>query len=304
MDSITRSPFSESPACSNRTELLEQVDPDARRQAESGVDRAKSMPDVNAGLPTQTSITDRVVTASDVSVPNTRGPISQTRQADFSVLYPKLDQLIKKLEFIPTGYCDGYVGKFAFTCGLYPEYCKIKTATDGGAQRRAAFFQKYFEIEGSDAGIENLQRFSSCNIFPEPLQNKLNTVLENIDVEYLPGTPVKTVNRDFDFELAFKHVANRMGTLKHPLAFKLGFKEDAELDGLFRLVGSKESRSDLMIVLHAFAQQGRRTVDLLQPLLAVQRRDLKEELEKALKEKVADLSAGSAPKKVKYDSGH
>ena len=299
MDSITRSSFPESPARSSRSQLSEQVDPDARQQAESGVDRPKSMPDMNAGLPasSQTSITDRVVTASDASATNPGDSISQTKPADFSVLYPKLDQLIKNLKFVP----NDDIGRFAFACGLYPEYCEIKTTTYW-PQRRAAFFQKYFEIEGSDAGIIKLQLFNSCDIFYRPNQEKLSAVLENIDVEYLPGAPVKTVNSDFDFQLAFKHVANKMGVLDDFFARRLGFKQE-ELEEMISRMGNREARSDTMIVLDNFAQRGGRTVDLLKPLVDARRTDLKEKLAKALDEKVADLSAGSAPKKAKYDSG-
>ena len=168
---------------------------------------------------------------------------------------------------------------------------------------KAAFFQKYFEIEGSDAGIEKFQLFRSCGIFHKPQQDKLDRVLDNVVVESLPGTQVKTVNHDFDFQLAFVHVANKMGTLDEFFAFKLGFKDDAELADLFSQRPGEESRSKPMIVLHTFAQRGGRTGDLLQPLVDVGRKDLKQQLEKALDIKAPDLSAGSASKKVKYDSG-
>ena len=300
MDSITRSSFTESSICSNRPALLEQVNPDSRQQAESGVDRAKSMPDVNAGLPTQTSITDRVVTASDASAPNPGGAISQTKPADFSVLYPKLDQLITDLLFVH----PDHLGRFAFACGLYSEYCQIRRDTKSLANGKAAFFQKYFEIEGSDAGIQKFQLFKSCGIFYKPQQDKLDRVLEkNVEVESLPGTQVMTVNHDFDFQLAFEHVADRMGTVNHRFVFKLGFTDDAELEDLYSQRPGEEPRSKTMIVLHTYAQRGGRTVDLLKPLVDGGRTDLKQKLEKALDEKVADLSAGSAPKKVKYDNG-
>ncbi len=298
MDSITSSSFTESSVCSNRSALLEQVDPDSRQQAESGVDRA--MPDVNAGLPTQTSITDRVVTASDASAPNPGGAISQTKPADFSVLYPKLDQLITDLLFVR----PDNLGRFAFACGLYSEYCQIRRDTKGLAEGKAAFFQKYFEIEGSNAGIQKFQLFKSCGIFYKPQQDKLDRVLKNIEVEDLPGTQVKTVNHDFDFQLVFKHVADRMGIVNPRFVFKLGFTDDAELQDLYSQLPGEEARSRTMIVLHTYAQQGGRTVDLLKPLVDGGRTDLKEKLEQALDEKVADLSAGFAPKKVKYDSGH
>ena len=299
MDSITNSSFPESPVRSDRRELLQQVDPDARQQAGSGVDRTKFMPDMNAGLPPQTSITDRMVLASDASAPNPGGAISQTKPADFSVLYPKLDQLITDLLFVH----HENLGKFAFACGLYSEYCQIRRDTKGLAKGKAAFFQKYFEIEGSDAGIEKFQLFRSCGIFHKPQQDKLDRVLDNVVVESLPGTQVKTVNHDFDFQLAFVHVANKMGTLDEFFAFKLGFKDDAELADLFSQRPGEESRSKPMIVLHTFAQRGGRTGDLLQPLVDVGRKDLKQQLEKALDIKAPDLSAGSASKKVKYDSG-
>ena len=300
MDSITRSSFTESSGCSNRSARLGQVNPDSGQQAESGVDRAKSMPDVNAGLPTQTSITDRVVTASDASAANPGGAISQTKPADFSVLYPRLDQLINDLLFISTDD----LGRFAFACGLYSEYCQIRRDTKGLANGKAAFFRKYFEIEGSDAGIKKFQLFRSCGIFYKPQQDKLDSVLEkNVEVESLPGTQVKTVYPDFDFQLAFEHVANKMGTLNDAFVFKLGFKDDAELADLDSQRPGEESRSKTMIVLQAFAQRGGRTVDLLKPLEYGDRTDLKQKLEKALDEKVVDLSAGYAPQKVKYDSG-
>ena len=299
MDSIPRSSFTESSVCSNCPALLGQVGPDSGQQAESSVDRAKSMPDVNAGLPTQTSITDRAVTASDASAANPGGAISQTKPADFSVLYPRLDQLINDLLFVS----HDNLGKFAFACGLYSEYCQIRRDTNGLANGKAAFFQKYFEIEGSDAGIKKFQLFKSCGIFYKPQQDKLDRVLEKIEVEDLPGTQVKTVNHDFDFQLVFKHVANKMGTLNHSFVFKLGFKDVAELEDLYSHRPGEESRSKTMIVLHTFAQRGGRTGDLLKPLAYGGRTDLKQELEKALDEKGADLSAGFAPKKVKYDSG-
>lgn len=300
MDSITRSSFTESSGCSNHPALLEQVDPDSGQQAESGVGRAKSMPDVNAGLPIQTSITDRVVTASGANAPNPGGASSQTKPADFSVLYPKLDRLLKDLKFV--SHED--LGKFAFACGLYSEYCQIRRDTVGLEKGKAAFFQKYFEIEGSDAGIKRFQLFSSCGILHKPQLDKLNRVLKNNSVvEDLPGTQVKTVYPDFDFQLAFKHVANKMGTLNHSFVFKLGFKDDAELADLDSQRPGEESRSKTMIVLQAFAQRGGRTVDLLKPLEYGDRTDLKQKLEKALDEKVVDLSAGYAPQKVKYDSG-
>ena len=299
MDSITNSSFPELPVCSDRREQLEQVDPDDSQQAGSGVDRTKFMPDMNAGLPPQTSITDRMVLASDASAPNPRGPVLPTKPADFSVLYPKLDQLIKDLRFV---HHDA-VGKFAFACGLYSEYCQIRRDTEGLAEGKAAFFRKYFEIEGSDAGIKKFQLFRSCGIFYKPQQDELDRVLEkNVKVESLLGTQVKTVNHDFDFQLAFEHVANKMGTLDEFFAFKLGFK-DAELADLCSQRPGEESRSKPMIVLHTFAQRGGRTGDLLQPLVDVGRTDLKQKLEKALDIKAPDLSAGSAAKKIKYDSG-
>ena len=174
------------------------------------------------------------------------------------------------------------------------------------AAGKAAFFQKYFEIEGSDAGIQKFQLFKSCGIFYKPQQDELDRVLKNIEVEDLPGTQVKTVNHDFDFQLVFKHVADRMGTVNHRFVRKLGFTDEAETDDLYSHLPSKgkESRSQTMIVLHKFAQKGGRTVDLLEPLVEAQRTDLKQQLVKALAIKAADLSVGSAPKKVKYDSGH
>ena len=184
--------------------------------------------------------------------------------------------------------------------------CTQSIATKDLAAGKAAFFQKYFEIEGSDAGIQKFQLFKSCGIFYKPQQDELDRVLKNIEVEDLPGTQVKTVNHDFDFQLVFKHVADRMGTVNHRFVRKLGFTDEAETDDLYsHLPGKgKESRSQTMIVLHKFAQKGGRTVDLLEPLVEAQRTDLKQQLVKALAIKAADLSVGSAPKKVKYDSGH
>ena len=93
-----------------------------------------------------------------------------------------------------------------------------------------------------------------------------------------------------------------LGVLDDFFARRLGFKQE-ELEEMISRMGNREARSDTMIVLDNFAQRGGRTVDLLKPLVDARRTDLKEKLAKALDEKVADLSAGSAPKKAKYDSG-
>ena len=254
------------------------IDPNPQQQTYSELVQANAMLAIIAHLPFESkkSVFERAIRIYNASVPTPADQILLAKPAGFSELYPKLDQLIKKLEFIS----NSSVGCFAFACGLYSEYCEIKTTAET-AQRKTAFFQKYFEIEGSDAGIAKLQRFKSCEILFLPDQEKLNTVLENIDVECLPATPVESVNPNFDYPLVLKTVVNQIGGFQISFYGRLGFSS-YQIESLRGVVGKSESRSDHLIMLHTFAKQGHGTDELLEPLGLCSRNDLKLSLKKAL----------------------
>lgn len=254
------------------------IDPNPQQQTYSELVQANAMLAIIAHLPFESkkSVFERAIRIYNASAPTPADQILLAKPAGFSELYPKLDQLIKKLEFISTSS----VGCFAFACGLYSEYCEIKTTAET-AQRKTAFFQKYFEIEGSDAGIAKLQRFKSCDILYRPDQEKLSRVLENIDVECLPANPVESVNANFDFPLVLKKVINHFGAFSITFACKLGF-HGGELENLLGVVGKSESQSKNLILFHTFAKQGHGTDELLKPLGEISRNDLKLNLKKAL----------------------
>ena len=261
------------------------IDPNPQHQTNRELVQANAMLAIISHLPFESkkSVFERAIRIYNASAPTPADQILLAKPAGFSELYPRLDQLIKKLEFIP----NSSVGCFAFACGLYSEYCEIKTTAES-AQRKTAFFQKYFEIEGSDAGIAKLQRFKSCDIlFPSDLE-KLNRVLDNVDVECLPATPVESVNPNFDYPLVLAIVVNNMGGFDIRFAGNLGFNGD-QLERLNGVVGKQESRSGYLIMLHTFAQQGHSTGALLDPLESSSRRDLKENLKKALETRRAQV---------------
>ena len=293
MDSVSHTPPARPPAYT-------VDDPNAQHQAQTDASLAELMLKPIAALPPgrKKGILERVIRMLNASAPTQADQILLAKPADFSVLYPKLDKLIKDLNFIP----KENVGCFAFACGLYSQYCEIKTTTDTVEHRKAAFFQKYFEIEGSDAGISKLQRFKSCDILPYPSDlERLDKVLKNIDVECLRATPVESVNPDFDYPLVFKTVVNKMGAFSKIFALRLEFSSD-EIEQLRGVVGKKESQSDYLIVLHAFAQRGKRTDDLLKPLEMESRNDIKVELKRALDNRNAQVPVqctDSTPQKSK-----
>ena len=261
------------------------VDPNPQQQPFNEVRLANDILEMIAHLSSERkkSVLQRVIRIHNACAPTQTDQILLAKPAGFSELYPRLDQLIKKLEFIS----NSSVGYFAFACGLYSEYCEIKTTAES-AQRKTAFFQKYFEIEGSDAGIAKLQRFKSCDIlFPSDLE-KLNRVLDNVDVECLPATPVESVNPNFDYPLVLAIVVNNMGGFDIRFAGNLGFNGD-QLERLNGVVGKQESQSGYLIMLHTFAQQGHSTGALLDPLELSSRRDLKENLKKALETRRAQV---------------
>lgn len=274
------------------------VDPNPQSQALSDVQLASGMLAMIPHLSPKRkkNVLERVIMIHNACAPTPADQILLAKPAGFSELYPKLDQLIKDLQFLP--YQS--IGCFAFACGLYSEYCEIKTTTET-AQRKTAFFQKYFEIEGSDAGITKLQRFKSCDILFPSDQKKLTTVLDNAGVESLPATPVESVNPNFDYPLVLEIVVNQMGAFDIRFAGSLGFSGD-RLERLRGVVGKYEPQSDYLIVLHTFAQQGHRTGALLKSLELSGRVDLKEELKRALDARRAQVPVqctDSASKKSK-----
>ncbi len=254
------------------------VDPNPQQQPFNEVRLANDMLEMIAHLSFKgkKSVLQRAIRILNASAPTQADQILLAKPAGFSELYPKLDQLIKDLDFIS----NSSVGCFAFACGLYSEYCEIQTTAESD-QRKTAFFQKYFEIEGTDPGITKLQRFKSCDILFPSDQKKLDTVLDNIHVEFLPATPVESVNPNFDYPLVLEIVVNQMGAFDLHFAARLGFVSD-RLERLRGVVGKRGSQSDYLIVLHTFAQQGHRTGALLKPLELCGRMDLKEDLKRAL----------------------
>lgn len=270
---------------SPRPPAYSEVDPNPQHQACREVDLANAMLEKigHLSLENKKSVLKRAIAIHNACAPTPADQILLAKPAGFSELYPKLDQLIKKLEFIS----NSSVGCFAFACGLYSQYCEIKTTAET-AQRKTAFFQKYFEIEGSDAGIAKLQRFKSCDILYRPDQEKLSRVLENIDVECLPANPVESVKPNFDYPLVLKTVVNHLGGFDIIFAGRLGFTSH-QIEGLRGVVGRGESRSLHLIVLHTFAKQGHSTDELLEPLGLCSRNDLKLSLKKALDTRSAQL---------------
>ena len=254
-------------------------DPNDQQRAQSDISLAKAMlrmieiqPLVN-----QRRIIERMIILFNASAPNLSDRIVLANSGGFAEQYPRLNELIKKLDFIPRAK----VGYFAFVCGLYSQYCEAKTSSPSVAQARIAFFQKFFQIQGSDEGIKKLHLFKSCDILYPKNKEKLTAILEDVDVECLPRTLEKPINPQFDYQLVFTKVVNKLGD-HNGLFRKLNLSDD-EFDRLCEQAGEKEGRSELLIMLHEVAQQGRPTSDLLQALKKISRTDLSEGLAKALR---------------------
>ena len=254
-------------------------DPNDQQRAQSDLSLAKAMlrmieiqPLVN-----QKRIIERVIILFNASAPSLSDRIVLANSESFGAHHPRLNQLIKKLDFITRDR----VGHFAFVCGLYSQYCEAKTSSGSPAQAKIAFFQNYFQIEGSDAGIAKLDLFKSCDILYPKDQEKLTAILDGVDVECLPDRLAEPVNPQFDYQLVYTNVARKLGH-HNGLYRKLKLSE-VEFRSLREQAGDKEDRSDLLIMLHEAAQRGKTAADLLQPLIDISRKDLSEELAKALR---------------------
>ncbi len=275
-----------------------EYDPNNRLPAQSDVDYANSMLGLIAAKPPfiQKRIIERVIAIHNSHAPSQNEQVLLANAEGFSLQYPKLDRLIEKLDFIP----GEDVGFFAFSCGLYSEYCEAKITTRSTTQLKRDFFQKYFLTKGSDQGVANLYLFQSCDILQGDRLRKFSTALENIDVECLPGSPTAvSINPDFDFPTVFTIVVKQLN-FNSALPLRLNLSDDYEQ--LLERTGHNEpDRFKVMVMLHEFAQRGGRDTDLLVALEQLERRDLSEELEKALRYKIASFRESPPPvKKSKH----
>lgn len=273
-------------------------DPNDQQRAQSDISLAKAMLRmIETQQPVnQKRIIERMISMFNAGAPSLSDRIVLANSESFGAQHPRLNQLIKKLDFIPRAK----VGYFAFVCGLYSQYCEAKTSSGSAAQARIAFFQNFFQIEGSDAGIAKLHLFKSCEILYAKDKEKLTAILDDVDVEYLPDRLAEPVNPQFDYQLVFAKVVKKLGD-HNGLHRKLKLSEE-EFESLCEQAGDKEERSELLIMLHEVAQRGKTTADLLQPLINISRRDLSEGLAKALRAGNVSVQCTEDPHK-KFKSG-
>lgn len=253
-------------------------DPNDQQRAQSDIRLAQTMLRMIEDQPlvNQKSIIKRVITMFNASAPTQSDRIVLADAESFAEQYPRLNKLINDLDFIPRAR----VGYFAFVCGLYSQYCEAKTSTRSVTQARVAFFQNFFQLVGTDAGISKLELFKTCDILCPKDKEKLTAILEGVNVECLPVTLAEPVNPQFDYQLAYTNVVNKLGD--HNGLFRKLKLSDEEFERLCEQAGEKEGRSEILIMLHEVAQRGKTAADLLQPLIDISRRDLSERLAKAL----------------------
>ena len=273
-------------------------DPNDQQRAQSDIRLAQAMLRMIEDQPlvNQKSIIKRMITMYNASAPTQSDRIVLADAEGFAEQYPRLNQLIKNLDFIPRAK----VGHFAFVCGLYSEYCEAKTSTRSVTQARVAFFQNFFQLLGTDEGIAKLELFKSCDILFPKDKEKLTAILEGVDVECLPVTLAEPVNPQFDYQLVYTKVVNKLGD--HKGLFRKLKLSDEKFERLCEQAGEQEGRSELLIMFHEVAQRGKTAADLLQPLIDISRRDLSQGLAKALPGSSASVQCTEDPHK-KFKSG-
>lgn len=273
-------------------------DPNDQQRARSEIRLAQTMLRMIEDQPlvNQKSIIKRVITMFNASAPTQSDRIVLANAESFAEQYPRLNKLINDLNFIPRAR----VGYFAFVCGLYSQYCEAKTSTRSVTQARVAFFQNFFQLEGTDAGIAKLELFKSCDILCPNDKKQLTAVLDGVNVECLPVTLAEPVNPQFDYQLVYAEVVNRLCN-HNDLYLELKLS-DEEFEKLCEEAGEKEGRSELLVMLHEVAQRGKTAADLLQPLINISRRDLSEGLAKALSATNVSVQCTEDPHK-KFKSG-
>lgn len=273
-------------------------DPNDQQRAQGDIRLAQAMLRMIEDQPlvNKKSIIKRMIVMFNASAPTLSDRIVLADAEGFAEQYPRLNQLIKDLDFIPRAR----VGYFAFVCGLYSEYCEAKTSSRSVMQARIAFFQKFFQLEGSDAGIAKLELFKTCDILYPKDKEKLTAILDAVDVEYLPVTSAGPVNPQFDYQLVYTKVVNKLGN--HNSLFHKLELSDEEFERLCEQAGEQEGRSELLIMLHEVAQRGKTAADLLQPLKDISRTDLSQGLAKALDATNVSVQCTEDPHK-KFKSG-
>lgn len=290
--------YSLSASHSPRPPAYSELDPDDRARNQTAQGLARDMYEKMYSLPTmvQKDVMTRLIEIYNANVPDQSDRILLGKSDSFSGQYPRLNQLINKLDFISSDQ----VGFFAFASGLFTEYCEARESSSESNKVKLAFFQKYFQVKGSDSGIAGLELLKTCEILFRPQHEKLDAVLENVEVECLKVNSPRTDRPAFDYQLVCKILLPKMTSdCAEKLSRKLQIWKRVE--NLLDQSVKRGTKLRIMMTFHVAAQEGKCTSDLIEPLKDSLRKDLSEQLQQALKQKgVPILSAEGVHKKARY----
>lgn len=269
-----------------RPPAYSELDPDDRARNQTAQGLARDMYEKMYSLPTmvQKDVMTRLIEIYNANVPDQSDRILLGKSDSFSGQYPKLNQLINKLDFISIDK----VGFFAFASGLFTEYCEARESSSESGKVKLAFFQKYFQVKGSDSGIAGLELLKSCDILFTPQHEKLDAVLENVDVECLKVNSPRTDCPAFDYQLVCKILLPKMTSdCAESLSRRLHIVKRVE--NLLDQSVNRGTKLRIMMTFHVAAQEGNCTSDLIKPLEDIRRKDLSDELRRLLKQKGAPI---------------
>ena len=290
--------YSVSASHSPRPPAFSELDPDCHARNQNAQGLAREMYEKMYSLPTrvQKDVMTRLIEIYNANVPDQSDRILPGKSDNFSQQYPKLNQLINKLEFIDLDK----VGYFAFASGLFAKYLEARESNVASSKAKSAFFQEYFQVKGSDSGIAGLELLKSCDILFTSQFQKLDAILENIDVECLQNNSSGKDCPNFDHQLVCKILLPQLtGGCADKLARRLCIVK--EVNNLLNQFDNSKSNFRLTVTFHVAAQQDKCTSDLITPLKAIGRGDLSERLQQALEQKGAPIpSDEGVHKKARY----
>lgn len=247
--------------------------------------------------PVRKSILERAIRIHNEGTFNEADKIALNQQDGFPASYPRLHKWIEdNLRSIDRTK----IGEFAFACGHFDLF---RQATDNYPTNSKKlcidYFQRYFLQEGTDGGVTQLLRLMGSNriLYPDQMEALLDAV-GNLDVECITVNNNALSGARFPYDLVHKVI---VGDNPHDYIFLRALVGD---NSILKEIQDKYPRNTqlvLMDCLDRFANSGGRAGELSTHLEHCRRRDLAEELTKALKNMDSAIhgSAGN-PKRFKY----